>query len=106
MVMEGKYKDALVIGCVLERDALFSASQLMSRSGWCWFVLNRRKRERRWRWEEGIYVLEFGRFLGSTCELCVLTNRKRPSLRHAEPHASTSTTSLETRFSTRGEGSL
>jgi hypothetical protein len=31
-----------------------------------------------------IYILEFLRFLGSTCELCWLTNTKRPNLHLAE----------------------
>jgi len=64
------------------------------------------ERERRCRQEEWIHILEFQRFLGSTCEFCWSTITKRPSLHLAEPPGASRTTSLETKFSTRREGSL
>jgi len=93
-------------GCGLEREASFCSSHVMSRSGCCRCVSCGRKRERRCRWEEGIYILEFQWFIGSTCEFCWLTNTKRPRRHLAEPPGTSWTTSLEKRFGTRGEGSL
>jgi len=102
----GRVESCEGIGCVLEREALFRASHEMSTSGCCWCEWYGRKRERRCRWEEGIYILEFWRFLGSTCDLRWLANTKRPGLHLAEPPGTSSTTSLEMRFCTHGEDSL
>jgi hypothetical protein len=90
----------------LEWEALFCASQVMSRSACCWCVYYGGKRERRWRQEEGIYILEFWRYLGSTCPFCLLTNTKQPSIHLVEPHATSWITSLKTRISTCRENNL
>jgi len=105
-IPEGTYKVVNVIGCVLEREALFCASHVLSREFRILVVCPIREENRRevkaGRWD--IYtrvpaICWFNLF-------CLLTNTKRPSHHLAEPPGTSLMRSIGTRFSTRGDGSL
>jgi len=103
---EGTYKVVKVIGCVLEREALICASHVLSREfrilAVCLIREGNRMEVKAGRWDIYTRVPAISWFN----LFCWLTNTKRPSLHLAEPPGTSRMRSLETRFSTRGDGNI
>jgi len=95
-----------VIGCILEREGLFCASQLLS---WEFRILAVCLIQEENRMEVRAGRLDiYTRLLAHSWFnlFCWLMIRKRPSLHHAEPPGTSWMRSLETRSGTRSEDSI